>query len=521
MKLIPPQAVKTHLSSNHELAFLDVREAGQYGESHPFFAINVPYSQLERLVPTLVPNREVMVVLIDGADGVAERAAKRMTAMGYRDVGIVTGGIAGWEGARYGLFKGVNVPSKTFGELVEHAFDTPRISASDLARRVANGDDLVILDGRTASEFSRMCIPGGVSCPNAELVARWQRFAPSPDTTVVINCAGRTRSIMGAENLRQLKIANPVVALENGTQGWQLAGFELDRDQPPVSLAPLSESERSDAISRARPLAQSLGIPLIDPDRLNAMREGPRTWYLLDVRTEEEFAQGHVSDARHAPGGQLVQSTDQWVAVRGAQIVLTDDVLLRAVISAHWLRGMGHDVAVLDGPAALYAETTAPAVAFPTATLTTIDAAQLPRALQNGTRVLDASPSMLFREAHLAPAQWINRANALSISPTPSVIVTGPEPTVAALLAIDLIELGVENIQFTPRDIPQWEAAGLDVIRNDGTLPDAECIDYLFFVHDRHSGNLDAARAYLAWETGLIGQLDEDERGALNPHGTA
>jgi hypothetical protein len=41
---------------------------------------------------------------------------------------------------------------------------------------------------------------------------------------------------------------------------------------------------------------------------------------------------------------------------------------------------------------------------------------------------------------------------------------------------------------------------------------DGDAIDYLWFVHDRHDGNLDAARRYLAWEQGLIAQLDAEEK---------
>jgi hypothetical protein len=60
-----------------------------------------------------------------------------------------------------------------------------------------------------------------------------------------------------------------------------------------------------------------------------------------------------------------------------------------------------------------------------------------------------------------------------------------------------------------------WEGAGLPVVRSASTLPRDQRIDYLFFVHDRHDGNLDAARAYLEWETGLIAQCAPDELAAF------
>src|SRR3974390_396022 len=73
-----------------------------------------------------------------------------------------------------------------------------------------------------------MNIPGSVSVPGAELVLRAGRVAPDPETTIIVNCAGRTRSIIGTQSLINAGIANKVVALRNGTIGWTLAGKDLE-----------------------------------------------------------------------------------------------------------------------------------------------------------------------------------------------------------------------------------------------------------------------------------------------------
>ncbi|MFM7610663.1 MAG: rhodanese-like domain-containing protein, partial [Alphaproteobacteria bacterium] len=86
----------------------------------------------------------------------------------------------------------------------------------------------MILDSRPMDEFNRLSIPGAVDVPGGELVYRIGEFVARPETTVVVNCAGRTRSIMGAESLRSAGIPNKVVALRNGTMGWELAGFKCD-----------------------------------------------------------------------------------------------------------------------------------------------------------------------------------------------------------------------------------------------------------------------------------------------------
>ena len=226
---IDAATLKAWLSDGGEIALLDVREAGQFGEAHLFFAVPLPYSRFELGLPALVPNPAVRLVLCDdGEEAIAIRAAKRAEALGYRNVHVLAGGTAAWKRAGYTLYSGVNVPSKTFGELVEHEKHTPRITAQELEAMRRAGENFVIVDGRTLAEYRKMNIPGGICCPNGELVLRIGDIVPDPKTKIVVNCAGRTRSIIGAQTLIDFGVANPVVALENGTQGWTLAGLALE-----------------------------------------------------------------------------------------------------------------------------------------------------------------------------------------------------------------------------------------------------------------------------------------------------
>src|SRR5688572_3816236 len=227
---VTPSQLKAMIHDGAELALIDVRETGQFGESHLLFATPLPYSRLELDVGPLVPRRSARIVLCDdGESGVAEAAAKRLAAIGYSELAVLEGGTRGWAGAGYTLFSGVNVPSKLFGELVEHEYHTPRVTVTELAKMKEAGEDFVIVDGRPFAEYQKMNIPGGICCPNAELPYRIRELVKNPQTKIVVNCAGRTRSIMGAQTLINFGIENPVYALENGTQGWVLADFELER----------------------------------------------------------------------------------------------------------------------------------------------------------------------------------------------------------------------------------------------------------------------------------------------------
>src|SRR5207244_10092114 len=101
--------------------------------------------------------------------------------------------------------------------------------ASELKRRLDAGEEVLIVDSRPIGEFRNMSIPSAFDCPGAELVYRVPDRLRSPESLVVVNCAGRTRSIIGAQSLRNAGLANPVMALENGTMGWELAGLPLAR----------------------------------------------------------------------------------------------------------------------------------------------------------------------------------------------------------------------------------------------------------------------------------------------------
>ena len=134
-RLITPAALQAALHDGGELALLDVREDGEFGEDHLLFATPLPYSRLELGIGSLVPRKSVRIILCDdGRSGIAQHAANRLAALGYTDLFLLDGGTHGWKAAGYGLFKGVNVPSKLFGEMVEHAYNTPRITAQDPAR---------------------------------------------------------------------------------------------------------------------------------------------------------------------------------------------------------------------------------------------------------------------------------------------------------------------------------------------------------------------------------------------------
>ena len=504
------------LADGGEMAFLDVREEGQHGAGHPLLAVNLPYSRLELLIDQLVPRRSCRVVLLDDGDGVAPKAARRLGERGFSEVHVLKGGVNDWAAAGYPLFPSTNVPSKAFAEIVEHEVGTPAITAEELDRRRRSGEKIVVLDSRPLDEYARFHVPGALPCPGAELTLRFADLVPDSDTTVVVSCAGRTRGIIGAQSLITAGVPNRVMSLQGGTQGWRLAGFELERDMP-GELAPVSAEGLAAARQRAEAVAKRFGVRFIDPTTLarwRALAEA-RTTYLLDVRTPEEFVAGHLPGSVSAPGGQLVQAIDRWVGVRGARLVLIDDKSVRAVMTAHWLQQMGWETVVLDRPFdGTTLETGHPPVSAPVPGVMRIAPVEAAHWLDAGAAAVSVQSSSEYRKAHPEHAVWAIRPRLDRLPPdvlqASRIAVFAEDEDIGALAASDLAEIAAGPVGLVDGGIDAWRVAGRPFAASPDDPPDADRIDYIFWNHDRHAGNPAAMRAYLSWEAELPAEIARD-----------
>jgi rhodanese-related sulfurtransferase len=329
-----------------EIALLDLRHEAAYATGHPLFAANMAANRIELEAGIRLPRKDVPIVVYDAGEGLVAQAADRLGAFGYTDVRQLEGGLQAWQTAGLELFRDVNSYAKAFGELVEQRRHTPSLPADEVAALIAAKADIAILDVRRFDEYATMNIPGAVSVPGAELVLRASRVAPDPQTTIIVNCAGRTRSIIGTQSLINAGVANKVLALRNGTIGWTLASQRLEHGAERRGGIGLFEG----AASNARDVAYRAGVRHVGPEDAIALQaQTHRTLYRFDVRTAEDFAVGHIPGFRHYPGGQLVQEIDMAAPVRGARILLTDDMGVRADMTASWLAQMGWETYVLDG----------------------------------------------------------------------------------------------------------------------------------------------------------------------------
>ncbi|PYM40221.1 MAG: sulfurtransferase [Candidatus Rokuibacteriota bacterium] len=501
------------MQSSTPHALLDVREKAAYERGHIYRATSLPRRLVEFRLPALVPARATPLVVSDEDGRLAALTLPTLGEIGYTDVRLLAGGLAGWRSEGRPLVEGINVPSKVFGERVLHEHKTPQLTPLELWERIERGDDLVIVDARTPEEYARGSLPGAWSVPGGELVVRIAELVRHPETTIVVHCGGRTRSYIGAESLRRMQLANPVVVLENGTMGWELAGLTLERGAARWAPAPSARSRAVAALAAKRVAAED-GIPFVSPRALAARlaRREDQNLYVLDVRTADEYAAGHVAGAVWAPGGQAVQATDEYVAVRAASIVLVCDGFARSVMTASWLRRMGlPDVAVLagglpawtaDGGAVETGLPLAVPVGWETARarVARVSPGDLGPAL-----IVSVDQSDAYARGHMPGAWWLCRSRLEwtigTVAPDRQapIIVTCADGFASTLAAATLGRLGYTAVSVLEGGTRAWvEAAG--AVESGPTRLGDEPDDVVLKPYERGRA---AMERYLSWEAEL------------------
>lgn len=508
--------IREALLDKAEVALIDVREEAPFAEAHPLFAANIPLSRLELEVYSRIPRRDTAVTVYDNGEGLASEALERLASLGYSNLALLDGGLEGWRAAGGELFIDVNVPSKAFGELVESQRHTPSLAAEEVQALLDSEADVVVLDARRFDEYQTMSIPGGISVPGAELVLRARELAPDPATRIIVNCAGRTRSIIGTQSLLNAGLPNPIAALRNGTIGWTLAGQNLEHGQS-RRFASGTPDTRDLAAAAARRVADQARVQRASLTDLQAwQQDASRTTYLFDVRTPEEFEAGHLPDARSTPGGQLVQETDHFASVRGARLVLVDDDGVRANMSASWLAQLGWQVYVLDDLQASHFSATgpwaAPLPARPQAEpISPQTLAEWQR--QGDTAVLDFTTSANHVKQHVPGAWWTLRsdlANALKVIPAAERYVLTCGSSLLARYAVAQVEaLTGKSVFVLDGGNAAWNAAQLPGESGDGQLASPR-IDRYRRPYEGTDNPREAMQAYLDWEFGLVEQLGRD-----------
>jgi len=508
--------VRSRLFQRQEIALIDVREEAPHAEGHPLFAANFPLSRIELDAYTKLPRHDVPVVTLDNGEGQAELAAQRLAALGYRDVAVFDGGLPEWKAAGGELFIDVNVPSKAFGELMESVCHTPSFSAQEVKAMIDDGADMVVVDVRRFDEYQTMSIPTGINVPGAEVVLRVPDLAPNPNTQIIVNCAGRTRSMIGTQSLINAGLPNPVAALRNGTIGWVLAQQQLHFGRS-CTFGDTSAASVEQARQRARAVADQAGVRRVGQGELaDWAKQDGRTTYFFDVRDFAAYRKGHPPGFYPIPGGQLVQETEMYAPVRGARIVLVDDDGARANMSASWLAQMAWEVYVVDG---LQADSFCEAgpwqprlPALPE--VEQINLEVLGQWLQaEDVVVVDMARHAVFKKGHIPGAWYLLRSrlteDASKLPTAARYVVTSDDGLLAQLVAPELAACIPGDVYVLSGGTRSWGQAGLDMESGEDNLASPP-IDRYQRPYEGIAAPREAMQGYLDWEFGLIAQLKRD-----------
>ncbi len=523
---IQPDALREMMAGDQPHAVLDVREPMEFHGEQIYATTSLPRGWLEFRIRTFVPVKGTPIVLVGDGDARAERAAETLERHGYADVRLLSGGLSAWRAAGMPTVSGTNVPSKEFGERVLHEDHLPEIEAEELHGLIEGREALRIFDSRTEVEYERFSIPTGRSLPGGELILHAWDLDQDKESHLIVNCAGRTRSIIGASTLHKLGVTH-ARALRNGGMGFMLADLPLDHGKPSEIPQPTERSRRHGEESAAR-LAEEEGLSSVSVDELRALqgKSDRETLYLLDVRLSPEYKMGHIPGAISIPGGQAVQRTDEVAAVRAGTIVTYCDASARATMTAYWLRRMGlPKVFFLRGGTSAWeaadlrldtsdvaADGQSPVAAGEPIGLT--DAREVATALSpvealarvgEGALVLDVDLSPAYREGHLQGARWVSRAfledrvEGLCPSRSQPVLVTCGDGARSALSAGTLSGMGYADVSFIDGGKQAWGKAGLSLEEGDQGF-EGPVIDVALKPYDIGRG---AMEDYLTWEENL------------------
>ena len=515
MKLkITPETVRSWISDKEEVAFIDVREIGQHTNGHPFFSISIPYSLFEFNIKILVPNKQTRVILIDNNNGISDLVYNIAHQMGYSNISIIEGGVEEWVSAGYKLFDGINVPSKSFGELIEKYFHTPSITAKELAQKQKNNENYIVIDGRPFLEYNKMSIPKSICCPNAELFYRVSSHIKDMNTEIIINCAGRTRSIIGAQTLINFGIKNKVKALENGTQGWFLSELSLEHNKNKYLEFLPNDIEIQQLQNKVLKLTNNLNIDLIDLKKAQELIiDKKKSTFIFDVTTSKTIST-KPGTIMNVPGGQLIQATDKYIGVWKATVILVDDGdLIRAGTTSFWLKKMGYEVYILK-EGLLKAQT----LKFTKEIdhkLIDLDFINLEDLVKIKKQILyDIRSSKDFCKMRIKNSIWLNRAHLYreKIKTDDPIIIITDNLEKASLIVKDLKQKDkgaiIKVYKWNQNEITSYPSV-IDVTIE--TLSEQNNIDFNFHTHMRHDGNKEHAKQYLEWEINLVSKMDKQE----------
>jgi rhodanese-related sulfurtransferase len=200
------------------------------------------------------------------------------------------------------------------------------IQPEQLHQMLSQKADLLLINTMSYIECRDHSIPGSICIPSGTFDEQTDRLPPDKQRKLVYYCESNLclRSNQCAEKAIKLGYTD-VSVLKNGLPGWKTAGYET--------------------VSQER--IPRKAIPSVKPALLKRWMGEEKSLFILDIRSNEAFREGHIDGAVSIPFSRLEEQYHNLPFDR--LIIVVDERGFRSFIAACYLARKGFEMTRLFG----------------------------------------------------------------------------------------------------------------------------------------------------------------------------
>ena len=327
------QALSLLKNNTKNISFLDIRERKEYVQGFAFGSVNCPFSKFKFLIKELVPDTNTKIILI-GVKNINQKKQiqKILKKLKYHKSFIIKGDYKIWKKYKFPFWAGEYTFSKAFGEWIEITSNIKNLYAKELYKIHKKNHNYLQIDARPKKEFEKFSLPQSVQCSGGELPC-YINNTEKLRKNYIVHCAGRTRSIIAYQTLKDFNFKNKKYVLNGGTQNWVLNGF--DRKFNNQSKIKSTKINYKDDLKLANSIAKKFKIPSTQ------IMNKQTNFYYFQINSE-------IKNFKKIPGWKqvnattLIQSTDKFISSTNTRVLIFSNIPSSAVFAVIWLRRMGY-----------------------------------------------------------------------------------------------------------------------------------------------------------------------------------
>ena len=319
---IPADKLAEALASDKAPVVIDLRTQEEYDkDGYIEGAVHIPFAEFMANLDQL-PAKDQPIVLYCASGHRGGLVLPALKLMGYEDVKNLAGGLGGWKNAKLPVAGWTDWTTVWSEYLTNLPAGLGTISAADLNTQMVEAAPF-LLDVREAGEIAENgYIAGSVHIPVREVMKNLDKL-PALDQPIVVYCASGHRGGMVMAALQVLGYSN-VKNLGGGLGAWKKAELPVEMAEPVAGTA--GTAPEVDAAKLAALDAYFAALPdgfnTVKAADLNVALGGDPKPLLIDLRTDEEWANGYIEGSVHIPINALLADMTQLPADKAAPIVL-------------------------------------------------------------------------------------------------------------------------------------------------------------------------------------------------------